>query len=130
VIPSRIIRLGILAERASLSAYGLTVNITVFPTVLAVARMLVVETAETSAVVMVNVPEVAPAGMMKLGWAGLATDEFVVVSATVTSPGAAAHSRVAVPVTLAGPTTGLGLKVSVATPIGRTVRVEDLLTPP
>lgn len=77
---------------------------------------------ETLPVVIVKSWLTAPAGTITLPgtWA---TELLVLVIATATSPGAAAHSSVTVPVTLVPPDAGFGLKARDCTPMGRNVSV-------
>src|SRR4029078_2635454 len=87
-------------------------------------------TAVTVEVATVKVAVVPPAGMVTLGTVGLATEVLVEDRVTTIAPGAAGHSRVAVPATSAGPVNGVGERASEARPTGRTVRVTLLSTPP
>jgi hypothetical protein len=92
--------------------------------------MVTVVATLTFDVVTPKLPLACPAGITSVDTDAVATELFDEEIATVMSPGAAAQSSATVPATLPGPTTGLGLKVSDATPIGRTVKVALFVTPP
>jgi hypothetical protein len=75
-------------------------------------------------------PVVAPAGIVMDAVVGTATAVFVLDSDTTVPPAGAAHSSVAVPLTVPPPVTGFGESVSVFTRIGRTITVCACDTPP
>jgi hypothetical protein len=83
----------------------------------------------TSAVRTANVPESAPAGIVRVEVEGAARAELLLDSVTSVERGAA-HSRVTVPVTGFPPSTGFDEKLRVRARIGRTVIATVLLTPP
>ena len=72
-----------------------------------IAVLLVV----TLAVLTVKVFWVIPAGIVIVATVGLATNGLELTRVTVMLPGAAARSRITVPVTVFGPVTGLGEKI-------------------
>ena len=95
-------------------AGGATVSTAVLVMLPAVAVMVAELDAVTATVVTVNVAFVAPAGTVTLPTAGtLATAALLLESVTTIPPAGAADVSVTVPVEDAGPTTLVGLSVSV-----------------
>ena len=101
--------------------YGDTVSVFDADTPFAVALMFNVVVAETGLVVTENAPLCVPAGMTMLGTLGYATSGIELDSSTSIDPGAALHSRLAVPLTILPPVTLLGLRPTDPMPMGRTV---------
>jgi hypothetical protein len=112
--PTTLAGLSVSVESAAGGGGGVTVSTAVLLTVPAVAVMVAELDAVTATVVTVNVALVAPAAMVTLPSAGtLATAELLLESVTTIPPVGAADVSVTVPVEDAGPTTLVGLSVSV-----------------
>jgi hypothetical protein len=108
----------------------LTVSVALLLTPLAVAVITTVVVADTCAVRMAKDLFLAPARIVMLVTVGAAIAELLLDNVTTILPGAAERSSVTVPVTLMPPpTTGFGLSVSDATPIGLTTTDTLLLMP-
>ena len=86
----------------------------------AVAVIITEVVVETAVVCNVKVWVFVPAVTVIVADVGAATAVLLLARETVMLPGAAARSKVTVPVTSRPPVTGFGLSVSDNTPIGRT----------
>lgn len=107
-----------------------TVSVAVVGVPLAVAVIVTAVFVDTAVVVIVNLPVVAPARIVMLETAGLATAVLLLEIETTIPPVGAAALRVTVPVVLTPPVTGLLLNVILFTVSGFTVNPADWLELP
>jgi hypothetical protein len=108
----------------------LIVSTTLLVIPLAVALMIAVREAGTSAVRIAKVLLLVPAAMLMLLVATEATVGLLLDRLTTVPPAGAGHSSITVPVTLAGPVTGFGLKLRDSTAVGRTFKAALFVTVP